>query len=43
MREQTIGTHHPKTTETRKHLIALLRTMGQHEEAAQLEVAQSEL
>ncbi len=43
VREQALGAHHPKTTETRKHLIALLRTLGQHEEAAQLEAIPPEL
>jgi len=40
-REQTLGAHHPKTTETRMRLIALLHVMGQHKEAAQLEMAQA--
>ena len=40
--EQTLGVQHPKTRETRKHLVALLHTLGQHEEAALLEGAQSE-
>jgi tetratricopeptide (TPR) repeat protein len=42
VREQVLGVHHPKTTETRTRLIALLNELGQHEEAARLEVAQSE-
>ena len=42
IREQMLGAQHPKTTETRTRLIALLHTLGQHEEAAQLETAQSE-
>ena len=29
IREQTLGRHHPKTTETRKHLITLLRTLDE--------------
>jgi len=43
VREQVLGSRHPKTTETRKCLIALLHATGQHEEAAQLEATQSEL
>ncbi len=43
VREQALGAHHPKTTETRTRLIALLHALGQHEEAAQLEMAQAEL
>src|SRR5205085_1301248 len=43
IREQVLGAHHPKTTETRSRFIALLHTMGQHKEAAQLEAAQSEI
>lgn len=42
VREQALGARHPKTTETRKRLIALLHTMGQHEEAAKLEATQAE-
>jgi len=42
VREQVLGAHHPQTTETRKRFIALLYAMGQQEEAAQLEAAQSE-
>ena len=42
IREQALGARHPKTTETRSYLIALLRAMGQHQDAAQLEAAQSE-
>jgi tetratricopeptide (TPR) repeat protein len=42
VREQALGAHHPKTIETRKCLIALLHTMGQHEEAAKLEATQAE-
>jgi len=42
IREQALGAYHPKTTETRKRLIALLHTMGQHEEAAQFEATQSD-
>jgi tetratricopeptide (TPR) repeat protein len=40
IREQTLGVHHPKTRETRKYLIALLHTMGHHEEATRLEAVQ---
>lgn len=43
VREQALGAHHPKTMEIRACLIALLHTMGQHEEAAQFEAVQSEL
>jgi Tetratricopeptide repeat len=42
IREQALGAHHPKATQTRKRFIALLHTMGLHEEAAQLEATQSE-
>ena len=42
IREQALGRHHPTTTETRTLLIALLHAMGHHEEAAQLEMIQSE-
>jgi hypothetical protein len=42
VREQALGTHHPKTTETRTRLISLLHALGQHEQAVQLEVAQVE-
>ncbi|MBV9689866.1 MAG: toll/interleukin-1 receptor domain-containing protein [Ktedonobacteraceae bacterium] len=42
IREQALGAHHPNTTETRTRLIALLHAMGLHEQAAQLEAAQSE-
>ena len=42
IREQAFGAHHPETIETRKRFNALLHTMGQHEEAARLETAQSE-
>ncbi len=42
IREQALSKHHPKTTEARKHLITLLYAMEQHEQAAQLEAAQSE-
>jgi len=42
-REWALGKHHPKTTETRARLIALLRTIGQHEEATHLEVDQLEI
>jgi hypothetical protein len=37
IREQALGAHHPKTTETRTRLIALLHAMEQHDQAAQLE------
>ncbi len=42
IREQVLGRHHPKTMETRSRLIALLHALERHEEAAQLEAAQSE-
>jgi tetratricopeptide (TPR) repeat protein len=42
VRDKSLGAHHPKTMETRKHLIALLYTTGQHDEAAQLELAHPE-
>jgi tetratricopeptide (TPR) repeat protein len=41
IRALVYGPHHPKTVETRKCLIALLYKIGLHEEAAQLEAAQS--
>ncbi len=41
LREQTLGAHHSKTRQTRQRLSALLQAMGQHEQAAQLEVVQS--
>ncbi len=37
IRSQVFGARHPRMTETRMRLIALLHTMGQHEQAAQLE------
>jgi len=40
--EQHLGPEHPATTKARTLLIALLHTLGQHEEAAQLEAVQSE-
>ena len=42
VREQTLGGQHPKTMETRKRLIALLKVLGQREDAVQLEAAQFE-
>src|SRR5579875_1532888 len=42
IREQALGTQHPRARETRTRLIALLHTMGEHENATHLEVAQSE-
>ena len=42
IRERTLGKHHPKTVETRESFITLLHAMGQHEEAAKLEVIQAE-
>lgn len=41
VRERVLGAHHPKTVETRTRLIALLHTLGQHEEAAKLEATQA--
>ncbi len=43
VREQVLGAQHPKTTETRTRFIALLHTLGQHEQAAHLEMAQAQL
>jgi tetratricopeptide (TPR) repeat protein len=40
--EQAPGVWHHKTTKTRTRLIALLHAMGQHEDAANFEAAQSE-
>jgi len=42
IRERAHGTQDPKTRDTRASLTALLRTMGRQEEAAHLEVVQSE-
>ena len=42
IRQQALGTRHSKTMETRVRLINLLRTIGQHEEAVQLEMTQTE-
>jgi hypothetical protein len=42
VREQALGGHHPKTTETRMHLTALRHAMVQNEEATQLEAPHSE-
>ena len=42
IREQAFGAQHHDTTQTRARLIGLLHTMGQREEAAHLEAAQSE-
>ncbi|MBA2677629.1 MAG: tetratricopeptide repeat protein [Ktedonobacteraceae bacterium] len=42
VRERAFGVQHPKTTETRTHLIVLLHALGQHEQAAQLEMTQPE-
>lgn len=39
--EKALGAHHHKTAETRSHLITLLHTVEQHEEAAQLEAVQA--
>jgi Tetratricopeptide repeat len=43
VREQVLGASHPKTVQTRKRLIALLHTMGQHEEGTQIGADQAEL
>ena len=37
IREQVLGKHHLKTTQTRSSLTGLLRAMGQYDEATQLE------
>jgi Tfp pilus assembly protein PilF len=42
IREQVLGVQHPKTIETRTRLITLLHALGQHEEAALLELVQAE-
>ena len=42
IRERTLGKRNPKTVEVREHLITLLHTMGQHDEAIRLEMVQSE-
>lgn len=42
IREQVPGTAHPETEEIRMHLIALLRTIGQHEDAHQPEITGNE-
>ena len=42
VREQVLGPDQPKTKETRKRYLTLLREMGQHDEAASLEEMQSE-
>jgi hypothetical protein len=42
VREQVLGAHHPKTIETRRHLIALLHIIGQHEKIALLVPIQAE-
>jgi hypothetical protein len=42
IREQALGAQHPMTRQTRTRLIALLHALEQHEQAAQLEMAQVE-
>jgi tetratricopeptide (TPR) repeat protein len=42
IREQSLGPHHPKTMDTRKRYVTLLRALGRHDEAALVEVSQPE-
>ena len=42
IREHVYGPQHPKTTETRERLRAVLVALGKTEEAARLDVAQPE-
>jgi tetratricopeptide (TPR) repeat protein len=42
IREQTLGMHHPKTIEIRRSFIALLHSIGQHQEAVRFQIDQPE-